>query len=281
MLVVVSLALLTVYFRESSSGGLHGVQSAGSTALRPFEVAANRVAQPFRDAADWVGGLNGASSERDRLKKENEKLKAETIRLQAAADENRRLLRNAGYASSPAFPAGYRAVTTRVIGRPSGQLDQRVVVDVGAADGVQAHDPVVTAEGLVGQVTKVATHIAQVTLVTDPTSYVSARDPRTGATGIVRHFESGTSVIIFDQVAKEEKVNQGDPIVTAGWHSGNLSSIYPRGIPIANVTGVSQVDIDPYKQIEVKPLVDLDQLDFMIVMVPKPQPQPKAKAKAK
>ena len=58
VLVLVSLALLTVYFRESSGGGLHSLQSAGATVLRPFEVAANRVAQPFRDAAGWVGGLS-------------------------------------------------------------------------------------------------------------------------------------------------------------------------------------------------------------------------------
>src|SRR5262249_22989136 len=59
-LVLVSLTLLTVYFRESSGGGLHSLQSTGSTVLRPFEVAANRVAQPFRDAANWLGGLSDA-----------------------------------------------------------------------------------------------------------------------------------------------------------------------------------------------------------------------------
>ena len=65
VLVVLSLVLLTIYFRESSSGGLHSVQSAGSAVLRPFEVAATRVAQPFRDAASWVGSLASAKSDRD------------------------------------------------------------------------------------------------------------------------------------------------------------------------------------------------------------------------
>ena len=69
-LVLVSLALLTVYFRESSGGGLHSLQSTGSSVLRPFEVAANRVAQPFRDAAGWIGGLSGARSENKKLKQE-------------------------------------------------------------------------------------------------------------------------------------------------------------------------------------------------------------------
>ena len=41
VLVLVSLALLTVYFRESSGGGLHSLQSTGASVLRPFEVAAS------------------------------------------------------------------------------------------------------------------------------------------------------------------------------------------------------------------------------------------------
>ena len=38
--MLLSLVLITVYFRESASGGLHGVQSTGATVLRPFEVGA-------------------------------------------------------------------------------------------------------------------------------------------------------------------------------------------------------------------------------------------------
>ena len=42
VLVLLSLVLITVYFREPASGGLHSVQSTGATVLRPFEVGANR-----------------------------------------------------------------------------------------------------------------------------------------------------------------------------------------------------------------------------------------------
>ena len=43
-----------------------------------------------------------------------------------------------------------------VLSRPSGQFVQQVTVGVGSSDGVQLHAPVLTADGLVGQVTKVA-----------------------------------------------------------------------------------------------------------------------------
>ena len=69
VLVFVALALITISFRSPTSGALHGVQSAGSTALRPFQVAATRVAQPFRDAYDYVDSLANAKAENKRLRR--------------------------------------------------------------------------------------------------------------------------------------------------------------------------------------------------------------------
>ncbi len=268
MLVLVSLALLTVYFRESSGGGLHSLQSTGSSVLRPFEVAANRVAQPFRDAAGWVGGLSGARSDNKKLRRELAQARADVTRYQVAAQENTQLKKLLRYRESASFPQGFRPLATSVFARSAGQFDQRVVVGVGSADGVQANDPVVTADGLVGQVTRVYSHVAQVTLVTDEASFVSVLDLKTGASGLLRHSDSGSS-IIMDEVPKAEQVGPGDVIFTAGWRSGKLSSIFPRGIPVGVVSSVNQTDIDPNKQIEVRPLVDFGGLQYMFVLARK------------
>ena len=62
-----SLALLSVYFRESDEGALHGAQDAGATAVRPFQVGAERVARPFRDLYGWFDGLLNAKAENEEL----------------------------------------------------------------------------------------------------------------------------------------------------------------------------------------------------------------------
>ena len=67
VLVVGALALLTISFRSPTSGALHDVQGAGATALRPFQVAAERVARPFRDAFGYVHGLTSAKSRNVKL----------------------------------------------------------------------------------------------------------------------------------------------------------------------------------------------------------------------
>ena len=60
VLVIAALGLLTISFRSPTSGVLHDAQSYGSDALRPFQVAAVRVARPFRDGYDYVDSLAGA-----------------------------------------------------------------------------------------------------------------------------------------------------------------------------------------------------------------------------
>ena len=269
VLVLVSLALLTVYFRESSGGGLHSLQSTGSSVLRPFEVAANRVAQPFRDAAGWLGGLSSARSDNKKLRTELAKERALVIQYQAQQQENWRLRSLLHFQSSAGFPQDFTPLTTSIIVRTPGQFDQRIVVGVGRSSGCHLNDPVVTDAGLVGHVTKVFASVCQVTPITDESSFISVLDLKTGASGLLRHSDAGSS-IIMDDVPKSEQVNPGDKIVTAGWHTPQLSSIYPAGIPVGTATSVSQTDIDPNKQIEVTPFVDFGSLEYMFILARKP-----------
>jgi rod shape-determining protein MreC len=267
-LIFLSLALVTVYFRESDSGFLHSAQSTGSSVLRPFEVAADRIASPFEDASSWFGGLLHAKSDNKKLRKQLDQLRAQAILNQSALRENAQLKQLLHYLASPRYPQDYRPVTARVIARAPGQFSQQIVVSAGKNNGISKHDAVVNAEGLVGEVTKVASNVAQVTLLNDDSSAVSALDIGTNASGIAQAGMSGSLTV--DRVTKDQVVNRGDVLVTSGWKSGNLSSLYPRGIPLCLVTQVGQSDTDLYKQIQCNPFVDFSTLEAVIVLVRKP-----------
>jgi rod shape-determining protein MreC len=269
-LVVVSLALITVYFRESDGGTLHTLQNTGTKILRPFEVAADQVARPFRDLADWAGGLADAKTENRALRKQVDDLRRQLVANQTAVQENTRLRALLSYVDGPTFPADFRSVAATVIARAPSEFDQQITIAAGSHDGLKLHDPVVTEEGLVGQVTKVADSAAQVTLVTDESFAVSVLDLATSATGIVRHGRAGSDTLVLDRVTKDQVVTPGDPLVTAGWRYGKLSSLYPRGIPFGTVSSVGQIDTDLYKQIQVQPLVDVSSLHSVIVLVKLP-----------
>ena len=270
-LVVLSLALLSVYFRESSSGTLHGVQDAGATVIYPFQVAAERVGATVRGCRR-LG--------RETFSARNRRTRSCAPRSSACGSSSSRARQpccrtpsSAGCSASGKgrrSPATYNGVAARIIGRTPGQFEQQVLIAAGSNARVHVNDPVVTAAGLVGRVARVSRRSARVTLLTDETSAVSALDLKTNAAGIVRHGVAGGEALVLERVRKEDVVEAGDVVITAGWRSGRLASIYPRGIPIGLVTSVGQLDTDIYKRIEVNPFVDFSSLDSVLVLVEKP-----------
>jgi rod shape-determining protein MreC len=266
ILVLLSLVLITVSFREPTTGALSGVESAGVTVLRPFEVAAERVARPFRDVYGSLRGVLHAKRENARLHAENDRLRQEVIQNQTAQEENLKLRGQLRYIDSPRFPVDYSAVSTRIMSRAPSDFDQHVVIAAGSSDGIAIDTPIVTQDGLVGRVTRVNPSAARVTLITDEESAVPARDQRTSAIGLVRHGQS-QGQLILDRVAKDQNVQRGDVIVTAGTQSKQFPSLFPKGIPIGKVTSVGQTDTASFKAIQIQPYVSFGSLDSVTALV--------------
>ena len=268
VLALLALALITVSFREADSGPLNSAQNVASTALRPFQVAVERVARPFRDAYGWTSDLFDAKSEAARLRKENELLRQQVNENASARQENVELKALLRYRQGPTFPVDYTGLAAQVVGRAPSAFQQEIVVAVGKDDGVVLNAPVVTADGLVGQVTRVFSHTARVTLITDEQSAVSALDLRTQATGVVRHRAAADSLYL-DRVSKKDPVHKGDEIITAGWRAAGFASLYPKGIPVGIVTSVGQTSTDLYKQVQIDPYVDVSNVHAVLVLVAK------------
>jgi rod shape-determining protein MreC len=266
-LVIVALALVTISFRSPTSGALHDVQGAGSTALRPFQIAATRIAQPFRDAYDYVDGLANARADNKRLKKINENLRERDIQTKAQAALLPSVLKQLHFVQGPSFPTGFNAISTSVTSPPGGPFAHTLAIDAGSSSGVRLDSPVVSGDGLVGIVSNVFPHTAKVTLLTDPDSFASARDVDTQVRGMLHTGPGGT--LILDQVRKELRVKEGDKLVTAGTHNAQYPDLYPYGIPIGTVTSVSATDTATFLQVQVQPFANLGALESVAVLVPK------------
>ena len=269
VLVFASLVLVSLSVRSGDSGPVAGIQSAGSTVLRPFAIGFERVAQPFRDGYGWADSLFSARSEAAKLRAEVRDLRQRAIQNEFARQENVYLRRLLDYRDGPRFPDDYDARAAEVVGRPGSAFSQAIVVAAGRTAGIRVNDPVVTGDGLVGLVTRISDDTARVEMLTDEGAAVSALDLPTGAQGIVRHARGTRETLVLDRVRKEDRVQFGDEIVTAGWRAGPLSSLYPKGIPIGRVTSVGQTDTDLFQQVQIDPFVDFGSLDAVLVLVPK------------
>ena len=102
------------------------------------------------------------------------------------------------------------------------------------ADGDQAG-------GLAGKVTSVTGGTAEVTLITDASSAVSAQVMPAGATGIVKPEVGDPRDLLLDFVEGGRRVTEDTTVVTSGFTLAEGESLFPRGIPIGRVT---RVDLD-------------------------------------
>lgn len=275
-LVVGSLILLTAYFGEGNGGPLHAVQRGALTVLAPIQEGASRALKPVRDLFGWIGDTFDAKGERDKLREERNDLRREVAALQNADRENRQL-RGLVDLDKGSDLSAYTPVTSRVIGRSPTVWYATINIDKGSSAGVRVDQPVVSGEGLVGRVSAVTTGAAQVTLLTDQSSGVSAKvapqasreaevDARLGMTGLVKPAVGSPSDLLLDFIPRGTKVRQGDPVVTAGSRSSRLESLFPPGIPIGVVSKVDANEVDLYQRVHVRPYAQLRELDFVQVL---------------
>jgi rod shape-determining protein MreC len=270
LLVSLSIALLTVYFGESASGGLHAIQRGFLEVMAPLQEGASRALKPARDLVQWTGDVFDAKSENKDLKKENARLRAQLAAAQTAERDSGQLRGLAEFNQSTRFPVGYDPVGARVIGRSPTVWYSTITIDKGSDQGIRADQPVVNGDGLVGRVSDVAPDAARVTLVTDHTSGVSAQVVPNGANGLVKATVGNPNDLILDFVEKGRAINRGSTVVTSGWRSSRLESLFPRGIPIGRVTRVDIDERELYQRVHLKPFADLRELDIVEVLTRSP-----------
>jgi len=265
-LVLLSLVLITVSFRSSA---LDGAQGTAASILRPFEVAADRVARPFRDTVSWTRGLVDAKAENKKLHRQITDLRRQLILDEGAVQENVQLKAALDY-HGPASLANFQQVHAAVLVNPLNAIDESVLIASGSRDGVRVGNVVIASSGgLVGTVARVAKGVSRVTLLNDEQSAVTAADlTHPSAVGVIKR--GGSDVLILDRVPKNENVNVGDTIITAGTlGSSSLPSMFPHGIPVGSVKSQSNNDVNAFKNVQVTPLVDFSSLQSVIVLVPK------------
>jgi rod shape-determining protein MreC len=265
-----SLGLLTAYFGESASGGLHAIQRGAQEALAPIEEGASRAFKPFRDLVNWTGDVFDAKGENKDLKEEVARLREDLAAAQTDQREAEQLRDLVGLPKEDLFPQATRPVTARVIARSPTSWQSSVQIDKGSGDGIDEDMPVIASGrdggGLVGKVTSVSGGAARVTLITDESSAVSAQVMPDGAAGIVKPTVGDPADLLLDFIEKGRPVSKDTTIITSGSRSDRFESLFPRGIPIGRVTRVDPEERELYQRVHLEPFADLKHMDFVQVL---------------
>jgi rod shape-determining protein MreC len=273
VLVAVSLGLLTVYFGENNGGIVHSFQRGTTAVFSPLEKGVSVVFRPFSNLAGWTGDVFHAKKENKSLKKQVHALQAQLAATETAARDANQLRSLVGVSSSSHFAAGGKLVTARVIARSPTVWYSVVNIGKGSSDGIHVNDPVIAAGGLAGKVTSVTGGQSQVTLITDETSAVSAEVMPDGSNGIVKPEVGNPGDMLLDFIQKGAHITKGMTVVTSGFTSTKLDSIFPRGIPIGRVTKVTPSELELYQRVHLRPYAQLRRMDFVQVLTGRAQDQ--------
>ena len=186
VLIIASLAVLTVSFRETESGPVHSVQQATAGLLAPLQSWGARVAQPFQDGYDWVTTLWSAHKDAERLAAQVQELQGEVVKLQEQAEENQRLKGLLDFRDKGTFPTGTSFLVARVTGKVAhalagvGRDRQGLRRRARGGPGRGRRDPAgrrdrLPARGWWARSIEVTAHSAKVQLITDSESSVAAK----------------------------------------------------------------------------------------------------------
>jgi rod shape-determining protein MreC len=145
---------------------------------------------------------------------------------------------------------GWRGDAAGVVGGRDG-LARTLTIDRGERDGVVKGAAVLAPGGVVGQVFLASAHAARVLLITDHNSGVDAIVQRTRARGIVEGTVTEGCGLKF--VKRTEDLQPGDVVVTSG-----VDGIFPRGLPIGQLTSVDKRGQGLFQYASVRPFVDFD-----------------------
>jgi rod shape-determining protein MreC len=276
VLVLSSLILVTAYFGESSSSPLHSVQRGVMTVVSPIQEGASRALKPFRDLFGWVGDTVSAKGDLKQARQDRDRWQAAAVARAVEAGENQRL-RGLLKLDTESSLQAHRPVTARVIGRDPSLWYRQIYISKGSSDGIRADMPVVssdgsaTGSGLIGKVLQVTPNSATVGLLTGSQVEVPAMTATTQIPGTVHPLAGDPNDLILEGPGKNDTITTGMAIVTQGTVSkrADLESVYPRGLPIGEVTEVKDPGSET-TEIHLRPYVNLRRIEHVQVLTARP-----------
>jgi rod shape-determining protein MreC len=270
VLVSLSLAVITVDYREGASGPLAGVGRAAQEAMAPLQSGVTSITRPVGNFLSGLAHLPSLQSENQQLKEQVADMQAQQAQASYLTDQVSRLSELLQLRET-LDPSGVPAV---VIAQAPSNFDYTVTIDKGTNDGVQVDEPVVaggaaTSSGarLVGHVVSVTPVSASVELIIDRHSAVAGILSGSQQTGLVTgQGEQDLKMDGIEQNTQFDLAHEPVQVFTVSYQVNNERGLYPPGLLIGSVSQVFQGTNELQTSVSVRPAVDFSSLEYVMVL---------------
>lgn len=245
VLVIASIVLMTVDHRWHS---LEFARSAFSSILYPLQYTIDLPIRLFY----WT---DEALSTRQTLLEKNREFEARHLenrvqlqKLDIIEKENERLRQLLG-----AIPkTTERLLISEIINVDLDPYKQLILLNKGSSSDVYQGQPIIDAQGVMGQVVHVGPMSSTAMLITDASHAIPVQVNRTGLRAIA--FGSGKiDQLNLRHLPHNVDIKEGDLLITSG-----LGGIFPPNFPVAIISRVERHAGEPFATVEARPHALLD-----------------------
>ncbi|MFB2754119.1 rod shape-determining protein MreC [Shewanella xiamenensis] len=255
-----TLAIILSVILLAANHRLEPARESLSSALSPIQYLASVPSAILDWSSESFATRNMLALQNKELLRQQLLMSERLQRFEHLRQENERLRALLG---SPAYQDSLKMVA-EVMEVASDPSHHYVVLNRGSRSGVFVGQPVVDAQGVVGQVVQVSEMTSRVLLLSDVSHGLPVRITRND----VRLVANGTGEldeIELRHVAKSTDIRVGDLLVTSG-----LGNRFPEGYPVARVVEVFTEDGQSYARVTAQPLAALDRIRYLLLIWPSP-----------
>jgi rod shape-determining protein MreC len=242
---IVSVVLM---FYDQRGTWLEKMRYGLQATIYPLQLAVNSPSAAWRWMEESFATREALQQEVDTLRNQLRDQQLMTLR-QAALESENATLRGLNAALPEVIE---KRLVGEVINMETSTLRQRLLVNRGGNSGVYRAQPVITGEGVIGQVYRIGPFSSEVILITDSEHALPVQVLRSGVRTIALGTGRSTSLEL-PYVPQNYDVKVGDVLVTSG-----LDQVFPFGLPVARVTKVERDPTQPLSQIMAVPLAKVE-----------------------
>jgi len=263
LLVVVLLSVIFLAIEQQSTR-LNNLRAVLSVVVHPIMSLASLPLQASEQTLKYFASYNQLQQENDILKKQALLHKIDLLKLKTIEKENIRLRA----LLEKSFTLGEQVLVAELIAINQAPYEHRVLVDKGTNFDVHAHQPVLDADGVIGQVIRALPFSSEIMLMTDPNHAISVEVNRNGLRTIA--VGSGQfNRLNLPFLPNNADILSGDLLITTG-----LDETFPRGYPVAIVDEFIQQPNKPFAEISATPIAKLNRSREVLIVWGDSKPVP-------
>lgn len=253
MAIIASVALLVT---EHTSHRLDSLRATLSVIVDPLKYLVDLPTVFLGQAADSIRSYSTLKKENTRLREEQFIDRTRLLKFDSLEKENirlRALLENS-------FKLGEQLLIAELLSINTAPYENIVVVNKGTRFGVHPQQPVLDANGVVGQVFRALPFSSEIMLITDPNHAIPVQVNRNGLLTIA--VGSGQlNRLNLPFLPNNADIRPGDLLITSG-----LGGTFPSGYPVAVVDDFTPMTNKPFVNITATPKAMLDRNRELLIV---------------